>query len=59
MPYDVLRTLRALLPLAACTDAPALACALDRLADPARAYFRARFAEHLVRRAAGMREAAR
>ncbi len=58
MPYDVLRTLRALLPLAACTDAPALACALDRLADPALTRVRARFAEHLAQRAARMREAA-
>ncbi len=59
MPYDVLQTLGALMPLTARTDARALTCALDRLADPALTHVRARFAEYLAQRAARTREAAR
>jgi hypothetical protein len=46
----------ALLPIAACADTPALACALDRLADLALSFGHAAYAEHLARRAADLRE---
>jgi hypothetical protein len=59
MPHDMLQTaLGALLPLAASTDASALACALDRLADLALAHGRAKYAEHLTQRATRLRETA-
>ncbi len=57
MPNDTLNHLAVLLPLAACTDTAALACALDRMADLALAHGRALFAEHLARRAEALREA--
>jgi hypothetical protein len=46
-----------LLPLSACTDPAAAACALDRLADLALFHGRTLYAEHLARRAAAVREA--
>ncbi len=56
MPTDSLHHLETLLPLAACADPVALACALDRLADLALFHGRAVFAEHLARRAEALRE---
>ena len=57
MSHDLFQTtLATLLPLAATTDAAALACALDRLADLALAHGRAKYAEHLTQRASRLRE---
>jgi hypothetical protein len=47
------------LAIAASTDIPALACALDREADLALSFGRAAYAEYLARRAADLREAGR
>ncbi len=57
MPFDAAHTLETLLPVAACADPIATACALDRLADLALFHGRALFAEHLARRAEALREA--
>ena len=57
MPIDATPYLETLLPLAACADPVALACALDRMADLALFHGRALYAEHLARRAEAMREA--
>ena len=57
MPYATIQQLGVLLPIAACADTPALACALDRLADLALAHGRAVYAEHLAHRAECLREA--
>ncbi len=57
MPYATIQYLRVLLPMAASADTPALACALDRLADLALAHGRAVYAEHLAHRAESLREA--
>ncbi len=57
MSIDTTLYLEPLLPLAACVDPVALACALDRMADLALFHGRALYAEHLARRAEGVREA--
>ena len=57
MPYATIQQMGVLLSIAACADTPALACALDRLADLAFAYSRAADAEHLSHRAECLREA--
>ena len=56
MPYITIQHLGVLLPLAAGNDTPALACALDRLADLALAHGRAVYAEHLAQRAESLRK---
>ena len=57
MPHATIQHLGVLLPMAASTDRPALACALDRLADLALAHGRAVYAGHLAHRAESLREA--
>jgi hypothetical protein len=57
MPFDTTHYLATLVPVAACADPVAAACALDRLADLALFHGRALFAEHLARRAEALREA--
>ncbi len=57
MSIDATPYLDSLLPLAACADPVALACALDRMADLALSHGRAVYAKHLARRAETVREA--
>ena len=57
MPYVTIQHLGFLLPLTAGADTPALACALDRVADLALAHGRAIYAEHLAHRAECLRKA--
>ena len=56
MPFDSTAYLETLIPVAACSDPAAVACALDRLADLVLFHGRAVFAEHLARRAEAVRE---